>query len=97
MGGLRPPLRLTARSFRARFNTDCQKRQNSQPTIRVVLYDLRGVWQSPRFSKLLQNQLTLPCHASPETTDAMHAFLLFQIVDHLTRDAPTISDELPKK
>ena len=34
---------------------------------------------------------------SPETTDAVHAFLLFQIVDHQTGDAPTISDELPKK
>ena len=27
---------------------------------------------------------------SPETTDAVHAFLLFQIVDHKTGDAPTI-------
>jgi DNA-binding transcriptional MerR regulator len=35
--------------------------------------------------------------SSPETTDAVHAFLLFQIVDHQTGDAPTISDELPKK
>jgi hypothetical protein len=35
--------------------------------------------------------------ASPETTDAVHAFLLFQIVDHRTGDAPTISDELPRK
>ena len=34
---------------------------------------------------------------SPETTDAVHAFLLFQIVDHQTGDAPTISDEPPKK
>jgi hypothetical protein len=25
-----------------------------------------------------------------ETTDAVHAFLLFQIVDHNTEDAPTI-------
>jgi hypothetical protein len=32
--------------------------------------------------------------ASPETTDAVHAFLLFQIVDHQTGDAPTISEEL---
>src|ERR1700716_3992956 len=31
--------------------------------------------------------------ASPETTDAVHAFLLFQIVDHQTGDAPTISDD----
>ncbi len=35
--------------------------------------------------------------AGPETTDAVHAFLLFQIVDHQTRDAPTIGDELSKK
>jgi hypothetical protein len=35
--------------------------------------------------------------ASPATTDAVHAFLLFQIVDHRTGDAPTISDELPRK
>ena len=34
--------------------------------------------------------------ASRETTDAVHAFLLFQIVDHQTGDAPTISDDLPK-
>jgi hypothetical protein len=34
---------------------------------------------------------------SPETTDAVHAFLLFQIVDHQTGDSPTISGELPKK
>jgi hypothetical protein len=32
--------------------------------------------------------------ASPETTDAVHAFLPFQIVDHQTGDAPTISEEL---
>jgi hypothetical protein len=35
--------------------------------------------------------------ASSETTDAVHAFLLFQIVDHQTGDAPTRSDELSKK
>jgi len=35
--------------------------------------------------------------AGPETTDAVHAFLLFQIVDHQTGDAPTIADELSKK
>jgi hypothetical protein len=35
--------------------------------------------------------------ASPETTDAVHAFLLFQIVDHQTGDAPTISTELSTK
>jgi TusA-related sulfurtransferase len=28
--------------------------------------------------------------SSPETTDAVHAFLLFQIVDHKTGDGPTI-------
>ena len=28
--------------------------------------------------------------SSPETTDAVHAFLLFQILDHKTGDAPTI-------
>ena len=33
---------------------------------------------------------------SPETTDAVHAFLLFQIVDHHTGDPPTISNEPPK-
>ena len=30
--------------------------------------------------------------ASSETTDAVHAFLLFQIVDHQTGDTPTISE-----
>jgi len=35
--------------------------------------------------------------SSPNTTDAVHAFLLFQIVDHQTGDAPAISDESPKK
>lgn len=35
--------------------------------------------------------------SSPETTDAVHAFLLFQIVDHQTGDAPTIADEPSKK
>ncbi|HVH70488.1 MAG TPA: hypothetical protein VNB49_05185 [Candidatus Dormibacteraeota bacterium] len=29
---------------------------------------------------------------SSETTDAVHAFLLFQIVDHHSGDAPTISE-----
>ena len=33
---------------------------------------------------------------SPETTDAVHAFLLFQIIDHRTQDVPTISDDAPK-
>jgi len=31
------------------------------------------------------------------TTDTVHAFLLFQIVDHQTGDAPTIVNELSKK
>ena len=35
--------------------------------------------------------------SSRETTDAVHAFLLFQIVDHRTQDVPTISDDLPQK
>jgi len=30
--------------------------------------------------------------ANSEATDAVHAFLLFQIVDHQTGDAPTISE-----
>ena len=30
--------------------------------------------------------------ASSETTDAVHAFLLFQIVDHQTGDSPAISE-----
>jgi hypothetical protein len=34
--------------------------------------------------------------SSPETTDAVHAFLLFQIVDHRKQDVPTISDDRPK-
>jgi hypothetical protein len=34
--------------------------------------------------------------ATLETTDAVHAFLLFQIVDHQTGDAPTISGKFPK-
>jgi hypothetical protein len=34
--------------------------------------------------------------SNPETTDAVHAFLLFQIVDHRTGDVPTISDDPPK-
>jgi hypothetical protein len=32
--------------------------------------------------------------SGPETTDAVHAFLLFQIVDHQTGDAPTITQRL---
>ncbi len=35
--------------------------------------------------------------AGPETTDAVHAFLLFQIADHQTGDAPTIGANLSKK
>jgi hypothetical protein len=35
--------------------------------------------------------------AGPETTDAVHAFLLFQIVDHQTGDAPTIADRFSTK
>jgi hypothetical protein len=34
---------------------------------------------------------------SSETTDAVHAFLLFQIVDHRIGDAPTVSLEPPRK
>lgn len=30
--------------------------------------------------------------SSPETTDAVHAFLLFQIVDHKTGDSPAIAN-----
>ncbi len=30
--------------------------------------------------------------SSPETTDAVHAFLLFQIVDHKTGDSPAIAE-----
>jgi len=35
--------------------------------------------------------------ARPETTDAVHAFLLFQIVRSSDGDAPTIGDNLSKK
>jgi hypothetical protein len=34
--------------------------------------------------------------AGPETTDAVHAFLLFQIIDHQTGDAPTIGNDPSK-
>lgn len=34
---------------------------------------------------------------SSDTLDAVHAFLLFQIVDHQTGDAPTISEGVPRK
>jgi hypothetical protein len=40
MGGLRASLRITAKSVRARFNTDCQKRQNSS------LKGCREIWVS---------------------------------------------------
>jgi hypothetical protein len=30
--------------------------------------------------------------SSPETTDAVHAFLLFEIIDHKTGDSPTIAN-----
>jgi hypothetical protein len=30
--------------------------------------------------------------SSPETTDAVHAFLLFQIIDHKTGDSPAIGE-----
>jgi hypothetical protein len=30
--------------------------------------------------------------SSPETTDAVHAFLLFQIIDHKTGDSPAIAN-----
>ena len=33
---------------------------------------------------------------APEAIDALHAFLLFQIIDHKTGDAPTISEQPPK-
>ena len=32
-----------------------------------------------------------------QATDAIHAFLLFQIVDHQTGDSPDISEEFPRK
>ena len=35
--------------------------------------------------------------AGPETTDAVHAFLLFQIIDHQTGDVPTIGNDPSKK
>lgn len=31
--------------------------------------------------------------ASPEATDAVHAFLLFQIIDHKTGDSPAIAEQ----
>jgi len=35
--------------------------------------------------------------ATPQATDAVHAFLLFQIADHQTGDSPKIEDETQKK
>jgi hypothetical protein len=35
--------------------------------------------------------------ANPETVDAVHAFLRFQIVDHKTGDSPVISDDRGRK
>lgn len=35
--------------------------------------------------------------ASPPATDAIHAFLLFQIADHQTGDSPKIGDEVQKQ
>ena len=32
-----------------------------------------------------------------QRTDAVHAFLLFQIVDHQTGDAPNISDDISEE
>ena len=34
--------------------------------------------------------------ANPETVDAIHAFLLFQILDHHTGDSPVITDPAAK-
>jgi|SRR5271155_287120 len=34
---------------------------------------------------------------SPQTTDAVHAFLLFQMADHQTGDSPKIIDDLQKR
>jgi hypothetical protein len=48
-------------------------------------------WETERGARI---QLV---RAGPETTDAVHAFLLFQIVDHQTGDVPTIGDDLSKK
>jgi len=49
------------------------------------------------FSETERGALIRLVTAGPETTDAVHAFLLFQILDHQTGDAPTIADELSKK
>ncbi len=35
--------------------------------------------------------------ANAQARDAIHAFLLYQIVDHKTGDSPDISDELKRK
>lgn len=34
--------------------------------------------------------------AGSDATDAVHAFLLFQIIDHQTGDAPAIKDDIPR-
>lgn len=48
------------------------------------------------FSELASGGRIRLVTSNPETTDAVHAFLLFQIVDHRTGDVPTIS-EAPRK
>jgi hypothetical protein len=35
--------------------------------------------------------------ANAQARDAIHAFLLYQIVDHKTGDSPNISDEVKRK
>jgi hypothetical protein len=35
--------------------------------------------------------------ASPQATDAVHAFLLFQMADHQTGDSPKIANELQNR
>jgi hypothetical protein len=48
------------------------------------------------FSESAQGGRIRMITSSPETTDAVHAFLLFQIVDHRTGDVPTISQPVTK-
>lgn len=43
-------------------------------------------------SEILQGAKIRIETSSSETTDAVHAFLLFQIVDHKTGDSPAIAD-----
>jgi hypothetical protein len=45
-----------------------------------------------RLSEVMQGAKIRIETSSPETTDAVHAFLLFQIVDHRTGDSPAIGD-----